>query len=122
MRDLRQHLHEPVTLLLDNAPCHRGAMEIFNGDVQVELRYMLLYSPFFNVAENCFSVRAYGKFMESLWRQLLVEEIQDQLLEQPFVQQMATLTQLAEQNIDVITQKSAPPLILSEHDKISLIA
>lgn len=97
LRDLRQHLHEPVTLLLDNAPCHRGAMDIFDGDVQVNLRYLPPYSPFLNVAENCFSVWKAG-----LRRQL--EEVRDQLLQQPFAQQMATLTQLAEQNMEAITQ------------------
>ena len=48
------------------------------------------------MAENCFSIWKAG-----LRRQL--EEVRDQILEQPFAQQMATLTQLAEQNMAAIT-------------------
>lgn len=88
--------NEEAVLLLDNAPCHRRSTEITDQHSNAELRFLPAYSPFLNAAENCFSVWKAG-----LRRQL--EEVKEQLLQQPYDQQMATLTQLAEQNMAVIT-------------------
>lgn len=88
--------NEVVTLLLDNAPCHRRSMEAVGHHDNVSLRFLPAYSPFLNIAENCFSVWKAG-----LKRQL--EEVREQLLQQPHAQQMATLAQLAEQNLAEIT-------------------
>ena len=96
--NLLQHIqpNEAVTLLLDNAPCHRRAEEAVAQHEHVSLRFLPAYSPFLNIAENCFSVWKAG-----LRRQL--EEVREQLLQQPHAEQMATLTQLAELNLGAIT-------------------
>lgn len=105
LTQLLQHVqpNEVVTILLDNAPCHRRAEEII-AQHNVSLRYLPAYSPFLNIAENCFSVWKAG-----LKRQL--EEVRDQLLRQAYAEQMATLTQLAEQNLSNIT----PDMCMSFH-------
>ena len=54
------------------------------------------YSPFFNIAGNCFSA-----WKAALKRSLA--EVWDQMLLQPHAQRMATLTQLGEQNMNAIT-------------------
>ena len=71
-------------------------MEAVGHHDNVSLRFLPAYSPFLNIAENCFSVWKAG-----LKRQL--EEVREQLLQQPHAQQMATLAQLAEQNLAEIT-------------------
>ena len=98
LTDLLHHVRadEVTTLLLDNAPCHRRSMDAIAQRENVSLRFLPAYSPFLNIAENCFSVWKAG-----LKRQL--EEVRDQLLQQPHAQQMATLSQLAEQNLNEIT-------------------
>ena len=44
----------PITFILDNAPCHRRAEEA-NLREHHEVRYLPAYSPFLNIAENCFA-------------------------------------------------------------------
>ena len=105
LTQLLQHVqpNEVVTILLDNAPCHRRAEEII-AQHNVSLRYLPAYSPFLIIDENCFSVCKAG-----LKRQL--EEVRNQLLRQAYAEQMTTLTQLVEQNLANIT----PDMCMSFH-------
>ena len=94
LSDLLQRVqpNEVVTILLDNAPCNRCSMEAVGQRANVSIRFLPAYSAFLNIAETCFSVWKAG-----LKQQL--EEVREQLLQQLHAQQMATLTQLAEQNL-----------------------
>ena len=86
---------QPVTFIFDNAPCHRRAHEAAINQ-QHEVLYLPAYSPFLNIAENCFAA----------WKAALrrtLEDVRDQMLQQPHAERLATLTQLAEQNLDAVT-------------------
>ena len=50
---------EDVVILMDNAPCHRGILEVYP---ELQLKYLPPHSPFLNPIEECFSVfKAYLK-------------------------------------------------------------
>ena len=82
-------------LIFDNAPAHRSA-----GDVSlpqtVTLEWLPPYSPMLNIVENCFS-----QWKASVKRGLA--EVRDQLHDQAPQEREATLCQLAEQSVSVIT-------------------
>lgn len=84
-----------ATIVLDNAPCHRRSSSVAINPNH-SLRFLPPYSPFLNIMENAWSC-----WKAALKRQLA--DIRVQLLQLPFPEQLSTLTQLAQQNIDVIT-------------------
>ena len=86
---------ERATFVFDNAPSHRRAHEVHLFQHH-QLRFLPPYSPFLNLAENAFSV-----WKAAVKRQL--EEVRDQMLQQPHQQRLATLAQISEQNLDAIT-------------------
>ena len=84
-----------ATLVFDNAPCHRAVRNAIlheNHDV----RFLPPYSPFLNTVENAWSC----------WKAALkaqLAEARAHILELPHQEQLAALTQLGQQNLDVIT-------------------
>lgn len=95
-----------ITFLFDNAPCHRRAGEAVVHAHHV-IRYLPAYSPFLNVAENCFAA----------WKAAVrrtLEDVRDQMLRQRHAERLAVLTQVAEQNMDSVT----PQLCIHSHNAI----
>lgn len=91
----------PCVYIFDNASCHgRAQLSAADGGPQIPeihpRRHLPPYSPFLNIVEMAFSA-----FKASLKRQL--EEVRPQLLQQQHQQRLATLVQLAEQSVAVIT-------------------
>ena len=87
---------ERITLVFDNASAHRKANEA-NLPPHVTLRWQPPYSPFLNIVENCFS-----QWKAAVKRQLA--EVREQLLTERHERRLATLTQIAEQCVPVVTQ------------------
>lgn len=85
-----------ATFIFDNAPCHRRAHESEILE-QHNILHLPPYSPFLNIAENAFSV-----WKAAVKRQL--EEVRDQMLLQTHPERLATVAQISEQNLDVITE------------------
>lgn len=88
-----------VTLIFDNASAHRRASEA-TLPAHVSLRWQPAYSPFLNIVENCFS-----QWKSAMKRQL--SEVREQTLTQGHEQRLATLAQIAEQSISVVTADNA---------------
>ena len=83
-----------ATFVLDNAPCHRAAR---NADIGNHvIRFLPAYSPMLNIVEN-----AWASWKAAFKRELAA--VRPQLLEQEYQQRLATLVQLGEQNLHVIT-------------------
>ena len=83
-----------ATFVMDNAPCHRRTRQVDIGNNAV--RFLPAYSPILNIVEYAWSA------WKAAFKQQLAE-VRPQLLEQQHEQRMATLVQLGEQNLDVIT-------------------
>lgn len=84
-----------VCFVFDNASAH-GHANTANLPHGYSLQYLPPYSPFLNICENAFAT----------WKQALkvsLAEVRHQILQQPHAQNMATLAQLAEQDIRVVT-------------------
>ncbi|GFS15587.1 sushi, von Willebrand factor type A, EGF and pentraxin domain-containing protein 1 [Elysia marginata] len=84
-----------VCFVFDNARAHMQArnLELPEG---FNIKYLPPYSPFLNICENAFSI----------WKQALktrLTEVREQTFDQPFDERMATLTQLAVQETNVVT-------------------
>lgn len=95
----------PLVFICDNASSHSGANllpEEGGPNLRAEHRcvYLPPYSPFLNIVENAISA-----FKWSLKNSL--EEVRSQLLEQQHETRLATMTQLAEQAVEVITPGKA---------------
>ena len=88
-----------LTYVTDNASCHRRAQEA-NIPGNRHVRFLPAYSPFLNIAENAFST-----WKAAVKRQMA--ETRLQLLDQPHAEQLATLSQIAEQNIGGISANRA---------------
>ena len=88
-----------TVLIFDNAPAHRQAAETQLPD-HAEIRYLPAYRPFLNIAENCFS-----QWKAAVKRNM--SEVRDQLLNQAHPERVATLAQICEQCVDVITPANA---------------
>ena len=90
----------PLCFVFDNASSHRSAaLESANGGPnlgQHRVVFLPPYSPFLNLVENAISA-----FKADLKKEL--EEIRPHLLTMEADQREATLTQLAEQSVAVIT-------------------
>lgn len=92
---------EPLTYIYDNATCHGHAQrQPQDGGPQIPVHHrrksLPPYSPFLNIVEMAFSA-----FKACLKRHL--ENVRQQLLQQPQPERLATLVQLAEQSIEVVT-------------------
>lgn len=88
-----------ATFIFDNASCHRRVGEA-NLNPNHETRFLPPYSPFLNIAENAFST----------WKMAFkaqLAEVRPILLEAVHAERLATLIQLGEQNIDVLTPAKA---------------
>ena len=85
--------------VMDNASCHRRAQEA-NIPGNHHVRFLPAYSPFLNIAENAFST-----WKAAVKRQMA--EVHQHLLEQPHAEQLATLSQIAEQNVGEISARRA---------------
>jgi hypothetical protein len=82
-------------LLFDNATAH-GRARHANLPDYVEVKSIPPYTPFLNIVENCFST----------WKAAVKRElanVRDELLLQAHGERMATLAQIAEQVVNVIT-------------------
>lgn len=88
-----------ITFIFDNASAHGKAAEA-NLSARVSLRWQPPYSPFLNIVENCFS-----QWKAAMKRQL--SEVRDQMLNEPHEQRLATMTQVAEQCVGVVTAENA---------------
>lgn len=98
LREVVEHLPDngvEKVLLFDNAPAHRCAADV-ELPVNVSLRWLPPYSPMLNIVEQCFS-----QWKATVKRCLA--EVRDQLHEQTAQQKEATLSQLAEQSVSVVT-------------------
>ena len=98
VREVVEHLPEngvEKVLIFDNAPAHRCAADV-ELPVTVSLRWLPPYSPMLNIVEKCFS-----QWKASVKRYLA--EVRDQLHGQTAQQREATLCQLTEQSVSVIT-------------------
>jgi hypothetical protein len=87
-----------VTFVLDNASCHRRWRECHLPDNHV-VRFLPAYSPYLNIAENCFSS----------WKAAFKREMAEQrplLNLQVMAMRNATMIQLCEQNLAAITVES----------------
>ncbi len=87
-----------VTFVMDNAPCHRRWRECQLPQNHV-VRFLPVYSPFLNIAENCFSS----------WKAAFKREMAEQrplLNQQVVAMRNATMIQLCEQNLAAITAES----------------
>ena len=64
---INRNLHtENATIILNNTSAPRGAL-IESNDAQIQLRFLLAYSPFLNLIENVLSV--FKKKLRSLLRE-----------------------------------------------------
>lgn len=86
-------------LIFDNAPPHRRAMRL-QLPHNIEIRFLPAYSPFLNIVENCFS-----QWKSAVKRHMA--EVRDEMLTQPHPQRLATLSEICEQCIEVITPANA---------------
>lgn len=96
-------IEDPVTYIFDNASCHSKAhLSINDGGPQVPANHythrLPPYSPFLNIVEMAISA-----FKACLKRHL--EEVRHHLLQENQQQRLATLVQLAEQSVAVITSE-----------------
>lgn len=85
--------------IFDNAPAHAHAQQAGLPN-NISLRYLPPYSPMLNVVEQCFSQ----------WKAALKRDcadVRDQINRQEPAQRMATLSQLAIQNVGIITPANA---------------
>lgn len=94
-----QRVNRNVVFIFDNAPSHLRAQECQLRENH-SFRRQPPHSPFFYICEGAFSV-----WKASLKR--MMAEVQDQLLEQPHQQRMATMAQLAEQCTTAVTVEMA---------------
>lgn len=120
LRDVVEHLPNngfEKVLIFDNAPAHRCAGEVELPE-SVSLRWLPPYSPMLNIVEQCFS-----QWKASVKRSLA--EVREQLHGQPAQQREATLCQIAEQSVAVVTphdcgsyfrhlQRYLPPCLLNQ--------
>ena len=88
-----------VTLIFDNASAHRRANEA-NLPAHVSTRWQPPYSPFLNIVENTFS-----QWKAAMKRRL--SEAREQTLTQTHDQRLATMAQIAEQTVAVVTPDNA---------------
>ena len=89
----------PRVFIFDNAPAHRRAQEAHLPG-NFTLRWLPAYSPFLNIVLS--NVSHNGK---RLWN--ATSRIYNQLNAQPPAQRMATLAQIAVQNVGIITPENA---------------
>lgn len=90
--------HQRV-FIFDNAPAHRRAAEA-NLPQTIELRWLPPYSPFLNIVENAISQ----------WKAAVKGDLavgRDHFLLAPHEERIATVAQIAEQNVEVITPQNA---------------
>ena len=90
-----QQLNRPVVFIFDNAPSHNSAVTA-NLQVSHSYKFQPPYSPFLNICEGSFSI------WKAAFKRLMVEVRYD-LLQQPHQLRLATMMQLAEQAIEVVT-------------------
>ena len=89
------HRANAAVFIVDNAAAHRPAANVQLPD-DYGLCFLPPYSPFLNICENAFAI----------WKteiKTTLAEVRHELLTQPHQQRMATLAQLAEQGINVVT-------------------
>ena len=89
------HRANAVVFIVDNAAAHRPAANVQLPD-DCGLCFLPPYSPFLNICENAFAI----------WKaeiKTTLADVRQELLTQPHQQRMATLAQLAEQGINVVT-------------------
>lgn len=103
LTNLANHLPEDGMeriFLFDNAPSHRGAGQVeFPESKNIRLRWLPPYSPMLNIVEQCFAQ----------WKAALKQhlaEVREQINQQSNTEREATLCQLAEQNVNVITPQN----------------
>ena len=89
----------PRVFIFDNAPAHRRAQGAHLPG-NFTLRWLPAYSPFLNIVEQCFAQ----------WKAAVKRDfanLRDQLNAQPPAQRMATLAQIAVQNVGIIAPENA---------------
>ena len=88
--------HETLAVfIMDNCSIHRNH-HLANLPSTHSAKFLSPYSPMFNICENAFS-----SWKAGVKRQMA--EVRDQVILQPHPQRLATLMQLAEQNVAEIT-------------------
>ena len=99
-----------ATFVFDKAPCHRRYQQAQLPDNH-RCKYLPAYSPFLNIAKNCFSV-----WKAAFKRQMA--EICPQLQEQLAAQRNATLMQIGAQNLDTITAENCMHCVVSKDHNV----
>ena len=95
MKVPRSRVANAAVFIVDNAAAHRPAVNVQLPN-DYGLCFLPPYSPFLNICENAFAI----------WKaeiETTLAEVRHELLTQPHQQRMATLAQLAEQGINVVT-------------------
>jgi len=85
--------------IYDNAPAHRAANRA-NLNANIELRALPPYSPMLNIVENCIS-----QWKAAVKRDLA--DTRDDILVMDNEMRLAALSQIAEQNANVVTPENA---------------